>query len=156
MGGIGLLHGEITGEHTKWEGTHLDYREVSILNSPKFPQKGVEKKRGEKRAYNVRPGKVTVLTTLSKDPKEKHEWMYKKIHEVWISMTGDIFIILKFKDTVNDIPFAYNPEKFGKSGTLYSQVHITAVQKSTKKENKDDFGTSGKDEDPTFTLVKEI
>ena len=102
------------------------------------------------------PGKVTVITSLNKNPQEKQEWLYKKIHEVRISMTGNIYVALIFADTKNDIPFAYDPNKFGTSGTLYSQVYITALHKVTKMENKSDFGTSGKDEDPTFTLVKKI
>ena len=153
---MNVLNGEITGEHTMWSGTHLNYEGVSIINKPALPQKGVEAKKGVKNAYNIMPGKVTVITSLNKNPQEKQEWLYKKIHEVRISMTGNIYVALIFADTKNDVPFAYDPNKFGTSGTLYSQVYITALHKVTKMENKSDFGTSGKDEDPTFTLVKKI
>lgn len=38
---------------------------------------------------------------------------------------------------------------------VISLAYITAVHTETRKEKKEDFGTSGRDEDPTFTLVKE-
>ena len=39
---MNVLNGEITGEHTMWSGTHLNYDGVSIINKPALPQKGVE------------------------------------------------------------------------------------------------------------------
>ena len=87
---MNVLNGEITGEHTMWSGTHLNYDGVSIINKPALPQKGVEAKKGVKNAYNIMPGKVTVITSLNKNPQEKQEWLYKKIHEVRISMTSPI------------------------------------------------------------------
>lgn len=49
--------------------------------------------------------KWTVITSLNKNPQEKQEWLYKKIHEVRISMTGNIYVALIFADTKNDVPF---------------------------------------------------
>ena len=43
---MNVLNGEITGEHTMWSGTHLNYDGVSIINKPALPQKGVEAKKG--------------------------------------------------------------------------------------------------------------
>lgn len=100
---MNVLNGEITGEHTMWSGTHLNYDGVSIINKPALPQKGVEAKKGVKNAYNIMPGKVTVITSLNKNPQEKQEWLYKKIHEVRISMTGNIYVALIFADTKNDV-----------------------------------------------------
>lgn len=66
--GVNMLNGEITGEHTTWSGTHLNYEGVSIINKPALPQKGVEAKKGVKNAYNIMPGNVTVITSLNKNP----------------------------------------------------------------------------------------
>lgn len=38
---------------------------------------------------------------------------------------------------------------------VISLVYITAVHAEARKENKEDFGMSGRDEDPTFTWAKE-
>lgn len=36
---MNVLNGEITGEHTMWSGTHLNYDGVSIINKPALPPK---------------------------------------------------------------------------------------------------------------------
>lgn len=154
--GINMLNGEMTAEHTKWIGTHLNYQGVSIINRPALPQEGVEIKKGEKNAYNVMPGMVTVITSLSKRPQEKQEWLYKKICKVILGMTGNIYVGFESANTTNGLVFNSNPNNYGKSGTLYSVVYITAMHQVTKVQNDQDLGVSGKDEDPSFTLVKEI
>jgi len=42
---MNVLNGEITGEHTMWSGTHLNYDGVSIINKPALPQKEWKQKR---------------------------------------------------------------------------------------------------------------
>lgn len=153
---INMLNGEMTAEHTKWTGEHLNYQGVSIINRPSLPQEGVEVKKGQKNAYNIMPGMVTVITSLSKKPQEKQEWLYKKIWKVMLAMTGNIYVAFESNNTTNGLVFNNNPNQYGKSGTLYSLVYILAVHKVTKVENDQDFGVSGKDEDPSFTIVKEI
>lgn len=53
---MNVLNGEITGEHTMWSGTHLNYDGVSIINKPALPQKGVEAKKGVKKCLQYYAG----------------------------------------------------------------------------------------------------
>ena len=53
---MNVLNGEITGEHTMWSGTHLNYDGVSIINKPALPQKRSGSKKGCKKCLQYYAG----------------------------------------------------------------------------------------------------